>query len=119
MNLGPRGSVRAVSQRNSTHQEKEDYLISPTSLLEAQKSKGLILNVKSLLSWATKSLRTVTAATEIKRRLLLGRKVTTNLDSLLKSRDITLPTNVHLLKDMIFLVVMYGCESWTIKKAEH
>ena len=56
---------------------------------------------------------------EIKRRLLLGRKVTTNLDSLLKSRDITLPTNVHLLKDMIFLVVMYGCESWTIKKAEH
>ena len=56
---------------------------------------------------------------DIKRRLLLGRKVTTNLDSLLKSRDITLPTNVHLLKDMIFLVVMYGCESWTIKKAEH
>ena len=56
---------------------------------------------------------------EIKRRLLLGRKVMTKLDSLLKSRDITLPTKVHLVKAMVFLVVMYGCESWTIKKAEH
>ena len=56
---------------------------------------------------------------EIKKRLLLGRKVMTNLDSLLKSRDITLPTKVHLVKAMVFPVVMYGCESWTIKKAEH
>ena len=56
---------------------------------------------------------------EIKRRLLLGRKVKTKLDSLLKSRDITLPTKVHLVKAMVFPVVMYGCESWTIKKAEH
>ena len=56
---------------------------------------------------------------EIKRRLLLGRKVMANLDSILKSRDITLPTKVHLVKAMVFLVVMYGCESWTIKKAEH
>ena len=56
---------------------------------------------------------------EIKRRLLLGRKVMTMLDSILKSRDITLPTKVHLLKAMVFPVVMYGCESWTIKKAEH
>ena len=56
---------------------------------------------------------------EIKRCLLLGRKVMTNLDSMLKSRDITLPTNVHLVKAMVFPVVMYGCESWTIKKAEH
>ena len=55
---------------------------------------------------------------EIKRRLLLGRKVMTNLDSILKSRDITLLTNVHLIKAMVFPVVMYGCESWTIKKAE-
>ena len=55
---------------------------------------------------------------EIKRHLLLGRKVLTNLDSMLKSRDITLPTKVHLLKAMVFPVVMYGCESWTIKKAE-
>ena len=53
---------------------------------------------------------------EIKRRLLIGRKVVTNLDSIFKSRDITLPTKVHLVKAIIFLVVMYGCESWTIKK---
>ena len=61
---------------------------------------------------------------EIKRQLileekLLGRKAMTNLDSILKSRDITLPTKIHLVKAMVFLVVMYGCESWTIKKAEH
>ena len=55
---------------------------------------------------------------EIKRHLLLGRKVTTNLDSILKSRDIILPTKVHLVKAMVFPVVMYGCESWTMKKAE-
>ena len=56
---------------------------------------------------------------EIKRRLLLGRKVTTNLDSILKSRDITLPTKVCLVQAMVFPVVMYGCENWTVKKAEH
>ena len=56
---------------------------------------------------------------EIKRHLLLGRKVMTNLDSILKSRDITLPTKVHLVKAMVFPIVMYECESWTIKKAEH
>ena len=55
---------------------------------------------------------------EIKRCLLLGRKVMTNLDSIFKSRDITLPTNVHLVKAVVFPVVMYGCESWTVKKAE-
>ena len=56
---------------------------------------------------------------EIKRRLLLGRKVMTNLDSIFKSRDITLPTKVRLVKAMVFPVVMYGCENWTAKKAEH
>ena len=55
---------------------------------------------------------------EIKRHLLLGRKVMTNLDSIFKSRDITLPTNVRLVKAVVFQVVMYGCESWTVKKAE-
>ena len=55
---------------------------------------------------------------EIKQHLLLGRKVMTNLDSILKSRDVTLPTKVHLVKAMVFPVVMYGCESWTVKKAE-
>ena len=56
---------------------------------------------------------------EIKRHLLLGRKVMTNLDSIFRSRDITLPTKVHLVKAMVFPVVKYGCESWTVKKAEH
>ena len=56
---------------------------------------------------------------EIKRRLLLGRKVMTNLDTIFKSRHITMPTKVHLVKAMVFPVVMYGCESWTVKKAEH
>ena len=56
---------------------------------------------------------------EIKRCLLLGRKVMTNLDSIFRSRDFTLPTKVHLVKAMVFPVVMYGCESWTVKKAEH
>ena len=56
---------------------------------------------------------------EIKRRFLLRRKVMTNLDSIFKSRDVTLPTKVHLVNAMVFLVVMYGCEIWTVKKAEH
>ena len=69
--------------------------------------------------WASKSLQMVTAHHEIKRHLLLGRKSMTTLGSILKSRDITLPTKVCLVKAMIFPVVMYGCESWSIKKAEH
>ena len=67
---------------------------------------------------APKALQMVVAAMKL-RRLLLGRKVMTNLDSIFKSRDITLATKVHLVKAMVFPVVMYGCESWTIKKAEH
>ena len=66
-----------------------------------------------------KSLQMVIAAMKLKDTLLLGRKVMTNLDSILKSRDVTLPTKVHLVKAMVFPVVMYGCESWTLKKAEH
>ena len=61
----------------------------------------------------------ITADGEIKRHLLLGRKAMINLDSILKSKDITLPANVHIVKPMVFLVVSYGCERWTIKKAEH
>ena len=68
--------------------------------------------------WGSKITADGDCSREIKRRFLLGRKVMTNLDSILESRDITLPTKVHLVKAMIFPVVMYGCESWTIKKAE-
>ena len=74
----------------------------------------------TLFVWAPKSLQMVTAAShEIKRCLLLGRKVMNNLDSILKSWDITLPTKFYLVKAMVFPVVIYGCKSWTINKAEH
>ena len=74
--------------------------------------------VADFIFWAPKSQQMVIIAMK-KRGLLLGRKVRTNLDSILKSRDITLSTKVHLVKAMVFPVVMYGCDSWTIKKAEH
>ena len=74
--------------------------------------------VSDFIFWGSKITADVACSHEIKRRLLLGRKVMTNLDSILKSRDITLPTKVCLVKVMVFPVVMYGCESWTVKKAE-
>ena len=74
--------------------------------------------VSDFIFWGSKITADGDCSHEIKRRLLLGIKVMTNLDSLLKSRDITLPTNVRLLKAMVFPVVMYGCESWAIKKDE-
>ena len=74
--------------------------------------------VSDFIFWGSKITADSDCSHEIKRRLLLGRKVMTNLDSIFKSRDITLPTKVHLVKAMVFLVVMYGCENWTIKKAK-
>ena len=74
---------------------------------------------QTLFFWAPKSTANGDCSHEIKRHLLLGRKVMTNLDSILKSRDITLSAKVHLVKAMVFPVIMYGCVSWTIKKAEH
>ena len=74
--------------------------------------------VSDFIFWGSKITADDDCSHEIKRRLLLGRKVMTNLDSILKSRDITLPTKVCLVKAMVFPVVMYGCESWTVKKAE-
>ena len=93
--------------------------------LNIQKSK--IMASDPITSWQPngETMETVTdfadgdCSHEIKRRLLLGRKIMTNLDSILKNRDITLPTKICLVKAMVFPVVMYGCESWTIKKAEH
>ena len=79
--------------------------------------------VSDFIFGAPKSLQMVTAAMKLKKKktkhLLLGREVMTNLDSILKSRDITLPTKVHLVKAMVFPVVVYGCKSWTVKKGEH
>ena len=73
---------------------------------------------QTLFFWGSKITADGDCSHEIKRRLVLGRKVMTNLDSIFKSRDITLRTNVHLVKAMVFPVVMYGCESWTVKKVE-
>ena len=74
--------------------------------------------VTDFIFWGSKITADGNCSHEIKRHLLLGRKVMTNLDSILKSRDITLPTKVYLVQAMVFPVVVYGCESWTIKKAE-
>ena len=75
--------------------------------------------VSDFIFWGSKITTDGDCSHEIKRCLLLGRKVMINLDNILKSRDITLPTKVRLVKAMVFSVVMYGCESWTVKKAEH
>ena len=75
--------------------------------------------VADFIFWGSKFTADGDCSHEIKRRLLLGRKIMTNLDSILKSRDITLPTKVSLVKAMVFPVVIYGCASWTVKKAEH
>ena len=77
-----------------------------------------VKTVTDFILWGSKITADGDCSQEIKRRLLLGRKVMTNLDSILKSRDITLPTEVRLVKAMVFPVVIYGCESWTVKKAE-
>ena len=74
--------------------------------------------VSDFIFWGSKITADSDCSHEIKRRLLLGRKVMTNLDNILKSRDVTLPTKVRLVKAMVFPVVMYGCESWTVKKVE-
>ena len=80
---------------------------------------GTVETVADFICLGSKIAANGDCSHEIKRRLLLGRKVMTNLDSILKSRDITLSTKVFLVKAMVFPVVMYGCESWTMKKAEH
>ena len=88
------------------------------SIISWQIERGKVEAVTDFLSLGSKITMDGNCSHEIKRHLLLGRKVMTNLDSILKSRDITLPTKVHLVKAMVFPIVMYGCESWTVKKAE-
>ena len=87
--------------------------------LNIQKTKIMVSGPISSWEIDGETVETVSDLIFLGRRLLLGRKVMTNLDSILKSRDITLPTKVCLVKAMVFPVVMYGCESWTVKKAEH
>ena len=80
---------------------------------------GETMEAVTFMFWGSKITADGNCSHEIKRHLLLGRKVMTNLDSILKSRSITLPTKIYLVKAMVFPVVRYGCETWTIKKAEH
>ena len=94
-------------------------IMTPGPITSWQVDGQTMETVKDFIFLGSKITAECDCSHEIKRRLLLGRKVMTNLDSILKSRDITLPTNVHLIKAMVFPIVMYGCDSWTIKKAEH
>ena len=119
-------SHNAINKVELLEIQREQNLLSPDSLLPAHCLPETIIwkNVvqyPSLLFWYICSKITADGdcSHEIKRRLLLGKKVMTNLDSILKSRDIILPTKIRLVKAMVSTVVMYGCESWTIKKAEH
>ena len=107
-------SEKAVLQLNI----KKTKIMASGSITSWQIDGETMETVKDFIFWGSKITADGDCRREIKRRLLLGRKVMTNLDSKLKSRDITLSTKVRLLKAMVFPVVMYGCESWTIKKAE-
>ena len=93
--------------------------MASSSISSGQIDGETMETVTGFIFGGRKSLQMVTSAMKLKKNLLLGRKAMTNLDSILKSRDVTLPTKVRLVKAMVFPVVMYGCESWTIKKAEH
>ena len=93
--------------------------MASSPIISWQIDRETVESVADFTFWGSKITADGDCSHEITRRLLLGRKVTTNLDSILKSRDITLSTRVHLVKAMVFPVVMYGCENWTIKKAEH
>ena len=94
-------------------------IVAPGPITSWQIDGETVETVADLILGGSKITADGDCSHEIKRRLLLGRKVMTNLDSILKSRDITLSAKVHLVKAIVFPVVMYGCESWTIKKAEH
>ena len=98
---------------------QKSKIMASSPITSWQTDGETVETVADFISWGSKTTADGDCSHEIKRRLLLGRKVMINLDSILKSRDIALPTKVHLVKALVFPVVMYGCESWTIKKAEH
>ena len=97
---------------------QKNNIMASSSITSWQIDGKTVGTVADFIFWGSKITADGDCSHEIKRYLLLGRKVMTNLDSILKRRDITLPTKVHLVKAIVFPVVMYGCESWTIKKAE-
>ena len=111
--------VKTESEKASLKVNIQKSKIISSGPITSQQIDGESGNRDRLFFLGSKITAGDNCSNEIKRHLLLGRKAMTNLDSVLKSRDITLPTKVHLVKAMVFPVVMYGCESWTIKKAEH
>ena len=113
--------MKEESEKDGLKLSIQKTKIMPSSLITSWQIDGETVETVADFIWEGGSKITADGdcSHEIKRRLLLGRKVMTNLESILKSRDITLPTKVHLAKAMVFPVVMYGCESWIIKKAEH
>ena len=113
--------MKEESEKDGLKLSIQKTKIMPSGLITSWQIDGETVETVADFIWEGGSKITADGdcSHEIKRRLLLGRKVMTNLESILKSRDITLPTKVHLAKAMVFPVVMYGCESWIIKKAEH
>ena len=99
--------------------QKTNKIMASSPITSWQIDGETVETVTDFIFLGSKITEMMTAVMKLKKRLLLGRKVMTNIDSILKRRDITLQTKVHLVKDMVFPAVMYGCESWTIKKAEH
>ena len=112
-----RNSKKGVSISQLNIQKTKIMAFSPITSWEIDGET--METVSDFIFWGSKIIADGDCSHEIKRHLLLGRKVMTNLDSILKSRDITQPTKVHLVKAMVFPVVMDGCDSWTVKKAEH
>ena len=113
-------NMKEESEKVSLELNIQKAKIMASSPITSQQIDGEIVEiVTGFIFLGSKITADGECSHEIKRCLLLGRKVMTNLDSIFKSRDITLPTKVHLVKAMVFPVVMYGCESWTLKKAEH
>ena len=109
--------MKISSWLKAQHSKNEDHGIQSHHFIEIDGET--VETVSDFIFLGSKITADGDCSHEIKRCLLLGRKVMTNLDSILKSRDITLPTKVRLVKAMVFPVAMYGCESWTVKKAEH
>ena len=112
--------VKEQSEKVGLKLNVQKTKVMASSLITSwQIDRETVETVTDFTLWGFKITAEGDCSHEIKRHLLLGKKVMTNLDSILKSRDITLPTKVYLVKTVVFPVVMYGCESWTIKKAEH
>ena len=125
--IGSKGELKSLLMKGKEESEKvglkfnfqKTEVMASGPITSWQIDEETIEIVADFIFWGSKITADGNCSHEIKRCLLLGRKVMTNLDSIFKSRDITLPTKVHLVKAMVFPVVMYGCESWTVKKAEH